>query len=172
MPQKVSSGDAHERLKLTKERNSPDITKMIESIIEQDPFDGRPFYIFAHKRTIEMDERIRLWVDAGSPPDFTGIPDTRILWQSRLTKPQAQENSMLYKVVPKKPDQIKIIWILPEREKFHLYSYGKFFQDKITAESIHDFLHDRDRLEEPEPDDLDDETIRQIYLSKQTKLFD
>jgi hypothetical protein len=94
------------------------------------------------------------------------IPDTKILWQTRLTKPLAQENSMLYKVNPKTPDQVKVVWILPEREKFHLYDHGKFFEDQVTAESIYDFINNREKIERPDPEDLDDDTIRKIYLAK------
>lgn len=147
-----------------KEEESDSIIDMLNSIISQDPFFGYPFYIFAHKRTILYDERVALWL--ANPSRYTSleqVPHTRLIWQPRLTKPEAQENSMLFKVNPKKAEEVKILWILPEKEKFNAFKKGNLFENTVIGESIESFLNDKEKMEEPEKDDLDQFQMREIY---------
>ena len=122
------------------------ISECCQSLIDQRPFGNHPFYIFAHART-----------------DDDGVTK-RLIWQPRLTKPKAQTNSMLFKAYPG-TDNIKIIWMIPQREMWGQYKKGNVTQSNIVAQSIHDFQNRRSQLEEKEDDDLDDAAIDAIYRS-------
>lgn len=131
-----------------------DIAECCQNIIERRPFGDHPFYIFAHPRT--DDEGVR----------------KRLIWQPRLTKPQAQENSMLFKAYPGK-DIIKVIWMIPARELWKQYKSGNVTENKTVRESIIAFTTNREVLEAKEDDDLDDATIDAIYrqISRNAKPF-
>lgn len=140
---KINPLDAHDRLEhLTKQ--SFDIAECCQDLINQRPFGDHPFYIFAHART----------EDDGA--------NKRLIWQPRLTKPKAQTNSMLFKAYPG-TDLIKVIWMIPARELWGQYAKGKLTENKTVSESIHDFQHNRNKLEEKEPDDMTDEQINNVY---------
>ena len=140
---KVNRLDAHDRLEyFTKQ--SFDIGECCQNLIDQRPFGDHPFYIFAHART-----------------DDDGVTK-RLIWQPRLTKPKAQTNSMLFKVKPGS-DEIKIIWMLPAREMWDSYKKGKLTENETIFNSIYDFENNREKLEEPDPEDLSDEKIDAIY---------
>lgn len=140
---KVNILDAHDRYQhLTKQ--SFDIAECCQNLVNKRPFGEHPFYIFAHART-----------------DDDGVTK-RLIWQPRLTKPKAQTNSMLFKAYPG-TDNIKIIWMIPERHLWDNYQYGNLCQNQTVAESIHDFQFNREKLEYREEDDLSDEQIDRIY---------
>lgn len=136
--------DAHDRLEHYKKQDF-DIEACCQDLLDKRPFGDYPFYMFAHFRT-----------------DDDGITK-RLIWQPRLTKPFAQTNSMLFKGYPG-TDIIKIIWIIPARELWPNFQAGQMTENKIISESIHDFEHNRSKLEAKEDDDLSDETIDRIYL--------
>src|SRR5262245_35899537 len=121
-----------------------DISECCQDLINKRPFGDHPFYIFAHART-----------------DDDGATK-RLIWQPRLTKPKAQTNSMLFKAYPG-TDMIKVIWMIPAREMWEQYESGKITASQIVAESIHDFQHNRGKLEAKEEDDLEDQVIDRIY---------
>jgi hypothetical protein len=140
---KIDILDAHDRYQhLTKQQF--DIGECCQDLINKRPFGEHPFYIFAHART-----------------EDDGVTK-RLIWQPRLTKPKAQTNSMLFKGYPGR-DTIKVIWMIPERHLWSQFQKGKLTQSQIVAESIHDFQHDRQKLEAKEDDDLSDEVIDKIY---------
>ncbi len=140
---KINRLDAHDRLlHLTKQ--SFNIGECCQNLIDQRPFGDHAFYIFAHART-----------------DDDGVTK-RLIWQPRLTKPKAQENSMLFKAYPGK-DTLKVIWMIPARELWKQYGKGLVTENKTVTESLHDFQHNRNKLEEKEPDDMTDERIDQVY---------
>jgi hypothetical protein len=116
------------------------------------PFGNIPFYIFAHTRT-----------------DEDGVTK-RLIWQPRLSKPEAQTNSMLFKAYPG-TDNIKVIWMIPAREMWDQYITGNVTESNIVQNSIRDFRFHKLDLEMKEKDDLTDEQIEQIYrdLSLQAK---
>jgi hypothetical protein len=91
-----------------------------------------------------------------------GAPTSRMIWQPRLSKPPAQTNSMLFKYYPKE-DLIRIVWMIPARELWNQYEKGKMLQSRMIIESIHDFTHNRSRLECREDDDLSEDAIKDIY---------
>jgi hypothetical protein len=142
---KLNRLETHDRYQHLLKQNFS-ISECCQSLIDQRPFGNRPFYIFAHART-----------------DDDGVTK-RLIWQPRLTKPKAQTNSMLFKAYPG-TDNIKIIWMIPQREMWGQYKKGNVTESNIVAQSIHDFLHNRTQLEEKEKDDLDDQTIDAIYRS-------
>lgn len=140
---KVNRLDAHDRL-LHFRKSTFDIGECCQNIIDQRPFGERPFYIFAHART-----------------DDDGV-NKRLIWQPRLTKPKAQTNSMLFKAYPG-TDNIKVIWMIPERSMWNEFKLGKMFESQIIAESVDKFENDRASLEAREADDLSDKEIDAIY---------
>jgi len=108
-----------------------------------------------------MDEKFSLLL-TGKYRDMSEIPTARIIWQPRLTKPRAQTNSMLFKGYPG-TDNVKVIWIIPERELWDQYRKGNMTQSPIVIESIDKFLNDRASLEAPEEDDAGDAEINSAY---------
>ena len=129
------------------------ISECCQDLINQRPFGNHPFYIFAHART-----------------DDDGVTK-RLIWQPRLTRPKPQSNSMLFKGYPG-TDNVKVIWIIPDRNLWGQYKKGNVTESSIVTESIHNFRFNRALLERPEDDDLSDEQIDSIYrdLSSQAKI--
>lgn len=157
---KINRLDAHDRLQHFKEQGL-DISECCQNLINQRPFGNHSFYIFAHKRSLGMDEKFKLFL-SGKYKTFEEVPSATIIWQPRLTKPKAQTNSMLFKAYPGK-DTVKIIWMIPERELWDQYKKGNLTESNIIGESIHKFENDRDSLEAKESDDLNDDQIDVIY---------
>ncbi|CAB4164596.1 hypothetical protein UFOVP816_50 [uncultured Caudovirales phage] len=140
---KVNILDAHDRFQHLK-KQSFNIGECCQDLINQRPFGEHPFYIFAHARTAD-----------------DGVTK-RMIWQPRLTKPRAQTNSMLFKAYPGS-DNIKIIWMIPERSMWKQYEKGKLTENELVSQSIHDFENNRDKLEAPEEDDLNDRQVSAVY---------
>ena len=136
--------DAHDRLLHFNKTQQLDISECCQDLVNKRPFGHHPFYIFAHART-----------------EDNGV-DKRLIWQPRLTKPQAQTNSMLFKAYPG-TDLIKVIWMIPDRCMWDQFTKGKMTESKLIVDSVNDFLHDRKKLEEPEADDPSDSEIAKIY---------
>lgn len=157
---KINRLETHDRLLLFNQQKDS-IGQCCQNIINQKPFGDRPFYIFAHKREIGMDERFSLLL-SGQFNDMSEIPTARIIWQPRLTKPKAQTNSMLFKGYPG-TDMVKVIWIIPERELWDQYRKGNMTQSEIVVESIDAFENDRGKLEAPEADDASDVEVDDAY---------
>lgn len=142
---KVDRLEAHDRYQhFTKQ--SFDIGECCADVIKNRPqeFGNRPFYIFAHTRT-----------------DDDGVTQ-RLIWQPRLTKPQAQTNSMLFKAYPP-GDTLKVIWILPKPELWSQYIQGLICENKAVSESINAFKINKADLEAPEHDDCTEEQAKAIY---------
>ncbi len=91
------------------------------------------------------------------------VPTHRHIWMPRLTKPRADENSMLFKYYPKL-DQVKIIWILPERHTWDQFVKNNLTEQAVVCESIHAFKNNLKNLEAPEADDMSEMNAKQIYL--------
>jgi hypothetical protein len=140
---KINPLEAHDRLQNFTKQDF-DISACCQDLVNKRPFGNHPFYIFAHARTLD-----------------DGVTKT-IIWQPRLTKPQAQTNSMLFKAYPG-TDLIKIIWMIPDRAMWSQYKKGMLTENKTVCESIDDFTHNRAKLEAKEEDDLNDDEIAKIY---------
>jgi hypothetical protein len=141
---KIDVLDAHDRLLHFHKTQGVNISECCQDLVDKRPFGRHPFYIFAHART-----------------EDNGV-DKRLIWQPRLTKPQAQTNSMLFKAYPGS-DNIKIIWMIPDRVLWDQFTKGKLTQSKLIVESIHAFQTDRAKLEAPEPDDPSEAEMAKIY---------
>ena len=163
---KINRLDAHDRFEhFTKQ--SFDIGQTCQDMINQRPYGDHPFYIFAHKREIALDERISIFNQdlLNNPRQFktlADVPTARLIWQPRLTKPKAQSNSMLFKAYPRS-DNLKVIWMLPASELWDQFTQGKMTENKTVSESIYDFQNNKRKLEAPEDDDLSDTEIDRIY---------
>jgi Fe-S cluster biosynthesis and repair protein YggX len=183
---KINPLDAHDRYQhFTKQ--SFLISECVQDIVNQRPFGNRSFYIFAHARTFGIDERIAMFnadlYRGIADPDYVrkyktleDVPEQKIVWQPRLTKPLAQTNSMLFKAYPG-TDNIKIIWMIPKEELWGQYDKGKVTENSETYISIQNFIHNRNELNAPEDDDPTDEQGDKIYKeisqsAKHTKMMD
>jgi hypothetical protein len=151
MSVKVDKLDAHDRFEYYKKQDF-DISACCQDLLDKRPFGDYPFYMFAHFRT-----------------DDDGVTK-RLIWQPRLTKPFAQTNSMLFKGYPG-TDIIKVIWMIPAIEIWPNFKKGQLTENELITESIHDFQHNRSKLEAKEDDDLSDEKIDDIYreLAREAK---
>ena len=167
---KVNILETHDRLIHLKKTQSENISDCCQKVVEQKPFGDLPFYIFAHKREIGLDERFSL-LCTGTYPNIAEVPTHRMIWQPRLTKPKAQTNSMLFKGYPG-TDVIKVIWIIPERELWDQYKKGNMTECKTVVESIDNFENNREYLERPEPDDPSEDVMDSIYkdLSREARI--
>ena len=169
---KINRLETHDRFEhFTKQ--SFDIGKTCQDMIDSRPFGDHSFYIFAHKREIDMAERLALfnedlWASIADPNykrmfnSFEEVPSARIVWQPRLTKPEPQENSMLFKGYPGS-DNIKLIWMIPASELWEQFEKGKMTENETIYESIQLFKNNPGKLAEKESDDYSDEAINLIY---------
>ena len=167
---KINRSDAHDRFQHFTSQ-AFDIGQTCQNIIDKRPFGNFPFYIFAHKREIGIDERISIFnmdiIIPGKDRTYkclADVPTARLIWQPRLTKPKAQENSMLFKAYPGS-DEIKVIWMIPARELWDQYTKGKMTENRTVCESIYEFMNNKEKLEAKESDDLSDAVIDSIYLT-------
>lgn len=103
-------------------------------------------YIFAHPRTEENGSTKTLY------------------WQPRLTKPKAQTNSYLFRAVSK-TDMMEVCWLLPPRELWPQYQKGNVCESDLVRWSINQFIHNRNKLEQPFQEDLNDEKAWEIWKS-------
>jgi len=157
---KIKRADAHDRFLHVRNQDF-DMGQTCQNIINQRPFGDRPFYIFAHKREIALDERTSLFFTGGYTT-MAEVPSHRMIWQPRLLKPSAQENSMLFKAYPG-TDNIRVIWMIPQRELWAQYEKGKMTENKTVWESIDAFKHRKNELEAREEDDPTDQEALEIY---------
>lgn len=157
---KITRSDAHDRFSHFINQGF-DISECCQSLIDQRPYGDHPFYIFAHARTLGMDEKFKLF-SSGRYKTFEEVPEKTLIWQPRLTKPKAQSNSMLFKAYPGS-DNVKVLWIIPPRELWAQFQYGKMMGNETIVNSINDYLNNKQKLEAPEPDDLSDQAIDLIY---------
>lgn len=169
--------EAHDRLLIAKKEENI-IQKGFEECKYRNPiaqalFDYSDYiYIFAHKREIQLDEKITkfnqdLNESLINPSyirkysDVRDVPTFRILWQPRLTKPTPQENSFLFRTT-KNSNDVEVYWIIPPRELWGQNKKGNMTEDPIISESIHLFQNNREKLAEPHEKDLPLEKVKQI----------
>lgn len=171
--QKVTRSDAHDRLIKFKEQTDY-IGKGCQDCIDNRPPEiTMPFYIFAHTRTVEADERISIYQDDvaaslynAQPRKYRSIeevPSSRLIWAPRLTKPKAQTNSMLFKAYPG-TDNVRPIWIIPAQELWGQYEKDKLSEQNFVAQCIFHFVNNRALLEKIEDDDLSEEEANRVRV--------
>ncbi len=147
---KVDRLEAHDRLEYFKKDQESNIFHGAEDCLKKNPLslalqDKSPYiYIFAHPRTAD-----------------DGI-NKRMLWQPRLTKPEPQTNSYLFRAISH-TDVIEVCWLLPPREMWAQYKRGNLTEEDTVLWSINQFQHDRKKMGSAEHDDLKYEKIQEIY---------
>lgn len=139
----VNRFDAHDRLKHVT-RQDFSIGECCQDIINKRPFGNNPYYIWAHSRQ----------------DDNPGV--RRIIWQPRLTRPNASSNSMLFRVQPPS-ESIEIIWIIPDSSLWDNFAPGKLSHNELINGFIQQYRRDKKYLEEPHKDDLTDARAHQVY---------
>jgi hypothetical protein len=147
---KINRLETHDRLQHLKKDQSLNISQGASDCLlknelslalqEKSPY----IYIFAHPRA----------TDDGR--------NKRMLWQPRLSKPEAQTNSYLFRA-QSKTDILEIIWILPPEEQWEQYKKGNVTEHEDVRVSIHNYLHYKKEMEKPHPDDLSDAVMKEIY---------
>jgi hypothetical protein len=169
---KLNRLETHDRF-LHYIKQSNDIAECVQSLIDQKPFGNHPFYIFAHARTIDLDEKIAIFQQDLNEhilnpfhirkyAILADVPEKRLVWQPRLTKPKSQPNSMLFKAYPG-TDNINILWILPPEEHWGQSEKGNVTEHDISAWSINMYRYKKYQLDKKEDDDLSDSQIDRIY---------
>lgn len=127
------------------------ITEFATKLIKEDPFQGNPFYLHVHART--MDE----------------CGDRRLLWHCRLSKPAATPNSSLFKAYPG-TDKIKVIWRIPDERYVDMFKQGTMFSDPDIIDYVFKYLYKKEDLEKAEPDDLPEEASKKLLLDYAIRL--
>ncbi len=146
---KVKTLEAHDRLKYFINDQSANVFQGAEDCMLKNPIslgiqEKSPYvYIFAHPRTAD-----------------DGV-NKRLLWQPRLSIPQVQTNSYLFRGISHS-DIIEIIWILPAQELWEQYEKGNVTESNLAASSISQYKLDKKVLERPHPDDMSEERARPI----------
>jgi hypothetical protein len=153
---KINKLETHDRLEHFKKDQSQNLFEGVDDcarknkdcVAMQQHF---PYvYIFAHPRT----------ADDGA--------NKRMIYQPRLTKPKAQTNSYLFRLLSN-TDIVEIVWMLPPRELWGQYEKGKLTESDDVLISIWNFTHKRDELEKPHKDDWSEDRIRKKLESIQAK---
>lgn len=101
-------------------------------------------YLFAHPRT-----------------EDDGVTK-KMFWQPRLTKPEAQTNSYLFRA-QSKTDIVEVCWLLPPRVMWAQYRKGNVTEHEVVVWSISQYMNKKPELEKPDPNDLPDHVARDIY---------
>lgn len=146
---KVNILEAHDRLKHLIKDQSANIYQGAEDCLKRNPLslaiqEKSPYiYIFAHPRS---DDEGR---------------NKRLLWQPRLSVPEAQPNSYLFRALSHS-DIIEVCWILPAMELWNQYDEGKVTESNWASWSINQYRTNKKVLERPHPDDLPEEKGRLI----------
>src|SRR6185369_4284936 len=146
---KINRLEAHDRLQHLKKDQSLNIFQGAEDCLKRNPLslayqEKSPYvYIFAHPRT--ADEGV----------------NKVMYWQPRLTKPEPQTNSYLFRAISK-TDNLEICWLIPPQEMWKQYSKGNVTQHAVVNWSIDQYINNRINLGMKDPEDLNEERARQI----------
>lgn len=147
---KINRLETHDRLQHFKKDQSINIFQGAEDCLKKNKLslalqDRSPYiYIFAHPRTAD-----------------DGV--TKVMyWQPRLTKPEAQTNSYLFRATSK-TDLLEVCWLLPPREMWPQYQKGNVTEHDMVLWSINQYKENKKGLEKEEPDDISQERGCEIY---------
>jgi hypothetical protein len=135
-----------ENTEFWKEHSERNYVACIQDLISSKPFGNRKFYIYSFVKRVD---------------DMSGVK--KMYHQPRLTRPEPLPGTTLMKVDPSSPETATIIWTLPNQENFGLYKAGKMFSDPFVHECIETYLKNPRELMRADPDDLNDEQIKQVY---------
>ena len=146
---KLNRLETHDRLEHFKKDQEVNIFEGAEDCMKSNSLslalqDKSPYiYIFAHPRTHD------------------GV-NKKMFWQPRLTKPTPQTNSYLFRAVSN-TDEIEVCWLLPPIEIWPQYKRGNLTEHELVLWSINQFQFNREKMAEPEHDDLRYEKVQDIY---------
>ncbi len=149
---KINRLETHDRLQHFVKDQSANVFQGAEDCLKRNPDslaiqEKSPYiYLFAHPRTAD-----------------DGVNKV-MYWQPRLSIPQAQTNSYLFRAISK-TDIIEVVWLLPPRELWKQYESGKVTENDLVCWSIRQFQYKREELERPHPDDLPEERTKLILKS-------
>ena len=149
---KVNILEAHDRNKYLIKDQSANVFQGAEDCLKRNPLslaiqDKSPYlYIFAHPRTAD-----------------DGV-NKKLYWQPRLSIPEAQSNSYLFRAISN-TDLIEVVWMIPAKELWGQFDDGKVTESNICAWSINEYKKNKASLERPHPDDMPDEKARLIMRS-------
>lgn len=145
----ISFSDVLDQTYEWKENSEKGWVDCLHEIIAQKPFGNHKFYVFMFLKNVE------------------GITNVKkIYMHPRLTKPDPSPGSTLLKVNPLEPEEAIIIWTLPNIESFGMVDSGKIFSDPLVKKSVDDYLSNPEAMSQPEPDDLSEMEMREIYKAK------
>ena len=134
---KVNRLETHDRYQYFLNNQSKNIWIGAEECLKKNPYslaiqENCPYvYIFAHPRTAE-----------------DGVTK-KIFWEPRISKPEAQSNSYLFRAISK-TDSVEICWIIPSEEMWDQYKKGNVTESSIVTWSISQFRYNKKWLERPE----------------------
>lgn len=146
---KLNRLETHDRLQYLIKDQSVNIYQGAEDCLKKNPLslaiqERSPYvYIFAHPRTHD-----------------NGV-DKVMYWDPRLSIPEPQTNSYLFRAISK-TDIIEVIWMIPPKEQWKQYEKGKVTESNWAYWSIEQFKNNRKHLEKPHPEDLSEEYISKI----------
>lgn len=146
---KLNRLEAHDRLLHLKQDQSLNIAQGAEDCLKKNPLSlalqekSHYIYIFAHPRTAD-----------------DGV-NKRMYWQPRLSKPEAQENSYLFRAISK-TDNLEICWLIPPKTMWKQYRKGNVTEHEIVIWSIDQFIKNKKNLEMSDPNDLPEEQAKHI----------
>lgn len=147
---KVERLETHDRLLHVKKDQALNVSKGAEDCLKTNKLslklqERSPYiYVFAHPRTSD-DGRTKV-----------------MFWQPRLTKPQAQTNSYLFRA-KSNSDLLEVIWLLPPEDMWEQYKLGNMTEHEIVLWSVQMYTMNREHLEKKDPQDLDEKKAENIY---------
>lgn len=146
---KLNRLETHDRLQYLIKDQSANIYQGAEDCLKKNPLslaiqERSPYvYIFAHPRTHD-----------------NGV-DKVMYWDPRLSIPEPQTNSYLFRAISK-TDMIEVVWMIPPREQWEQYKLGNVTESNWCLWSINQFLHNKKNLDKPHPEDMSEEYSAKI----------
>lgn len=158
---KIDRLETHDRLEHFKKDQNDSINEGLMTCLKLNPLsiafqERSPYlYIFAHARTNELGQKV-------------------MYWQPRLSKPNCETNSYLFRI-KSFSDECEVVWMIPPKEMWDQYKKGNITEHEIVTWSIDQYTNNRQKLSEKDPEDLSDERSLQILnevkrILKQEKL--
>ncbi len=146
---KLNRLETHDRLQHLIKDQSINIFQGAEDCLKKNPLslalqEKSPYiYIFAHPRTAD-DGRTKV-----------------MYWQPRLSIPEPQTNSYLFRAISN-TDAIEVCWIIPPKEMWNQYLIGNVTESNWALWSINQLRFNKKGLETPHPEDYPEERCKVI----------
>lgn len=148
---KIERLEAHDRLLHLIKDQSEQVQKGADDCLLRNPLSlayqekSHYIYIFGHARTAD-----------------DGVTK-RLIWQPRLSKPNPESNSYLFRA-KSKTDIMEVCWILPPHETWNQFKKGNVVHSNDITWSIHQYMNNFKELAKPFPDDLSENKCKTILL--------